>query len=71
MKISAILLTVFSVVIFVFTNANSSNLRGKPNVKDEVLDCNDYDPKLIKLVTFDVFAALMDLNSKYFSNEIY
>ena len=52
-------------IVFVFLSvivSGKSNLRGK--VRDDVLDCADYDPKLIKLVTFDVFAALMDLNCK-------
>jgi len=30
---------------------------------NETLDCGTFDPKRIKLITFDVFAALMDLDS--------
>jgi len=31
---------------------------------NETLDCASFDPKKIKLITFDVFAALMDLDCK-------
>eukprot|EP01036_Dinobryon_divergens_P061405 gene61405-81849_t len=30
---------------------------------DEVIPCSKFDPKSIKLITFDVFAALMDLDT--------
>lgn len=32
-------------------------------LSDDTLDCKTFDPKRIKLVTFDVFAALMDLET--------
>lgn len=33
-------------------------------VSNSTLDCKTFDPKNIKLITFDVFAALMDLDCK-------
>ncbi len=34
------------------------------NLRTETIDCKTFNPKVIKLITFDVFAALMDLTSK-------
>jgi len=34
----------------------------------DTLNCDTFDPKKIKLVTFDVFAALMDLTSSLNEN---
>jgi hypothetical protein len=32
----------------------------KNELNTEILDCSTFDPKEVKLITFDVFAALMD-----------
>jgi hypothetical protein len=32
----------------------------KTEFNTEILDCSTFDPKEVKLITFDVFAALMD-----------
>jgi hypothetical protein len=34
---------------------------------ETVISCDTFDSQSIKLVTFDVFAALMDLDSKFVS----
>jgi hypothetical protein len=39
-----------------------------PSNADIVRDCSEFDPSQIKLVTFDVFAALMDLESSLLRN---
>jgi len=39
-----------------------------PETSDIVRDCSDFDSKSVQLVTFDVFAALMDLESSLLRN---
>lgn len=47
------------------------NVMGKVTVlEDDTISCKTFDSKRIKLVTFDVFAALMDLQSKSSLNNI-
>jgi ABC-type oligopeptide transport system substrate-binding subunit len=47
------------------SQSESNEVTKKVKVSDDVLDCSTFDPKKIKLVTFDLFAALMDLDSKF------
>eukprot|EP01039_Chlorochromonas_danica_P006694 gene6694-7401_t len=45
----------------VLLSLSSAKLRVE--TKNSTIPCNTFDPKKIKLVTFDVFAALMDLDT--------
>lgn len=52
-------------IFALLTIAKARNLQESSDV---VRDCKEFDPNLIQLVTFDVFAALMDLESSLLRN---
>lgn len=57
------LIRLIVLVLLVATSSALSNTVKLMSDPDEVISCSQFDPKSIKLITFDVFAALMDLDT--------